>query len=81
MRPFLAVVAAPRINNLRVINTLDSSTPAARLRRFVLYVAEFLASDDGAVIARLVTGIHDDTKLQRMFLERYVMPRRQMQAA
>jgi AcrR family transcriptional regulator len=49
------------------------------LRHYVLYVAEFLASDDGAVMARLVTGIHDDAKLQRMFLERYVMPRRQMQ--
>ena len=30
-------------------------------------------------MARLVTGIHDDTKLQRMFLERYVMPKRHMQ--
>ena len=56
-----------------------SGSPLARLRRYVLYVAEFLASDDGAVMARLVTGIHDDTKLQRMFLERYVMPRRRMQ--
>jgi hypothetical protein len=26
---FLAVVAIPRINNLRIINALDSSTPAA----------------------------------------------------
>jgi len=30
-------------------------------------------------MARLVTGIHGETKLQRMFLERYVMPRRLMQ--
>ena len=29
MGPFLAVVALPRINKLRVINTLNSSTPAA----------------------------------------------------
>src|SRR5260370_26247895 len=50
-----------------------------RMRGYVVYVAEFLASDDGAVMARLVAGIHDDTKLQRLFLERYVMPRRQMQ--
>jgi hypothetical protein len=42
-------------------------------------LAEFLASDDGAVMARLVTGIHNDTKFQHMFLECYVMPRRQMQ--
>ncbi len=30
-------------------------------------------------MALLVTGIHDDMKLQRMFLERHVMPRREMQ--
>ncbi len=53
----------------------------ARLRRYVGYVAEFLASSDGIVMARLVTGIHDDPKLQRIFLEKYVMPRRQMQRA
>jgi hypothetical protein len=29
MGAFLAVVAVPRINKLRVINTLNSSTPAA----------------------------------------------------
>ena len=44
-----------------------------------MYVAKFLASDDGVTMARLVTGIHDDKKLQEVFLERYVMPRRQMQ--
>ena len=44
-------------------------------------MAEFLASDEGAVMAGLVTGIHDDMKLQRMFLERHVMPRREMHAA
>ena len=62
-----------------VLAVSGSGSALTRLRRYVLYVAEFLASDDGAVMARLVTGIHDDTKLQRMFLERYVMPRRQMQ--
>ena len=62
-----------------VLAVSGSGSALTRLRRYVLYVAEFLASDDGAVMARLVTGIHDDTKLQRVFLERYVMPRRQMQ--
>ena len=56
-----------------------SGSALARLRRYVLYVAEFLASDDGATMARLFTGIHDDPKLRQVFLERYVMPRRQMQ--
>jgi AcrR family transcriptional regulator len=62
-----------------VLAVSGSGSALTRLRRYVLYVAEFLASDDGAVMARLVTGIHDDTKLQRLFLEHYVMPRRQMQ--
>jgi AcrR family transcriptional regulator len=51
----------------------------ARLRRYVLYVGEFLSSADGVIMARLFTGIHDDPKLRQMFLVRYVVPRRQMQ--
>jgi AcrR family transcriptional regulator len=62
-----------------VLAVSGSGSALARLRRYVLYVAEFLSSDDGAVMARLFTGIHDDPKLRRTFLERYVMPRRQMQ--
>ena len=33
---FLAVVAVPRINKLRVINTLNSSTPAASTMSFII---------------------------------------------
>jgi AcrR family transcriptional regulator len=62
-----------------VLAVSGTGSPLARLRRYVVYVAKFLASGDGVVMARLVTGIHDDKKLQGMFLERYVMPRRQMQ--
>ena len=62
-----------------VLVVSGSGSALARLRRYVVYVAEFLASDDGVIMARLVTGIHDDKRLQQMFLERYVMPRRQMQ--
>lgn len=64
-----------------VLAVSGGGSALARLRRYVAYVAEFLASSDGIVMARLVTGIHDDPKLQRVFLERYVMPRRQMQRA
>jgi AcrR family transcriptional regulator len=62
-----------------VLAVSGTGSPLARLRRYVVYVAKFLASDDGVTMARLVTGIHDDKKLQGIFLERYVMPRRQMQ--
>jgi AcrR family transcriptional regulator len=62
-----------------VLAVSGTGSPLARLRRYVVYVAKFLASNDGVTMARLVTGIHNDKKLQRLFLERYVMPRRQMQ--
>jgi AcrR family transcriptional regulator len=62
-----------------VLAVSGTGSPLARLRRYVVYVAKFLASDDGVTMARLVTGIHDDKKLQGIFLQRYVMPRRQMQ--
>jgi AcrR family transcriptional regulator len=62
-----------------VLAVSGGGSALARLRRYVLYVAEFLASEDGVVMARLFTGIHDDTRLRRMFFERYVKPRRQMQ--
>jgi AcrR family transcriptional regulator len=62
-----------------VLAVSGSGSALARLRRYVLYVADFLASDDGVVMARLFTGIHDDKRLRRMFFERYVIPRRQMQ--
>src|ERR1700757_1843398 len=62
-----------------VLAVSGTGSPLTRLRRYVVYVAKFLASDDGVTMARLVTGIHDDKKLQAIFLERYVMPRREMQ--
>jgi AcrR family transcriptional regulator len=50
-----------------------------RLRRYVLRACEFLVSEEGTVMARVVTGIHEDKRLSQMFLERYVRPRRQIQ--
>lgn len=52
-----------------------------RLRRHVLRASEFLVSEEGMVIARVLTGIHEDQRLRQMFLERYVNPRRQIQRA
>jgi len=50
-----------------VLAVSGTGSPLARLRRYVVYVAKFLASDDGVTMARLVTGIHDDKKLQEYF--------------
>src|SRR6202521_2533794 len=45
-----------------VLAVSGSGSPLARLRRYVVYVAKFLPSDDGVTMARLVNGIHDDKK-------------------
>jgi AcrR family transcriptional regulator len=62
-----------------VLAISGNGSALARLRRYVLRATEFLSSADGAVMASLVTGIHEDKRLRRMFLERYVIPRRQIQ--
>ncbi len=62
-----------------VLAISGTGSALGRLRRYVLRAREFLSSEDGAVMARLITGIHEDKKLRRMFLERYVVPRRQIQ--
>ncbi len=56
-----------------------SGSGLARLREFSLRAIVFLSSKDGQVIARLVTGIHEDKTLRRMYLNKYVIPIRQIQ--
>jgi hypothetical protein len=48
--------------------------PLRRLRNYIARATEFLCSEDGKVMARLVTGIHEDNNLQQLFLDRYVLP-------
>jgi len=62
-----------------ILTISGQGSPLARLRRYVLRATDFLTSEDGVIMARLITGIHHDKKLRRLFLERYVIPRRQIQ--
>ena len=57
----------------------ETGSGLTRLRRYVLRAAEFLVSEEGAVMARVFTGIHEDKRLRQAFLERYVKHRRQIQ--
>jgi AcrR family transcriptional regulator len=57
----------------------ETGAALTRLRRYVLRAREFLVSEEGAVLARVLTGIYEDQRLRRMFLERYVDQRRQIQ--
>jgi AcrR family transcriptional regulator len=62
-----------------VLAVPENRSALARLRHYVLRAREFLVSEEGAVLARVLTGIHDDKRLNQMFLERYVKQRRQIQ--
>jgi AcrR family transcriptional regulator len=62
-----------------VLAVPETGSALRRLRRYVLRAREFLASDEGAVMARVLTGTYEDQRLRRMFLERYVDQRRQIQ--
>jgi AcrR family transcriptional regulator len=62
-----------------VLAISGAGSALSRLRRYVLRATDFLSSEDGTVMARLVTGIHDDKKLRQVFLDRYVMPRREIE--
>src|ERR1700730_5641338 len=57
----------------------ETGSALRRLRLYVLRATEFLVSEEGAVMARVLTGIHEDKRLRQMFLERYVKHRRQIQ--
>ena len=62
-----------------ILTISGQGSPLARLRRYVLRATDFLTSEDGVIMARLITGIHHDKELRRLFLDRYVIPRRQIQ--
>jgi len=62
-----------------VLSISETGSALTRLRRYVLGASEFLVSEEGSVMARLLTGIHEDRRLRQMFLERYVNPRRDIQ--
>src|SRR6201993_2344228 len=62
-----------------VLAISETGSALTRLRRYVLGASAFLVSEEGSVMARLLTGIHEDKRLRQMFLERYVNPRRDIQ--
>src|SRR5260370_13268189 len=54
----------------------ETGSGLTRLRRYVLRATEFLVSEEGAVMARRLTGIPEDKPLREVVLERYVKPTR-----
>lgn len=54
-------------------------TPLARLRGWFVHRTTWFRSEDARVMARLITGIHGNRDLQRKYLDKFYLPRRQMQ--
>ena len=44
----------------------ETGSGLTRLRRYVLRAAEFLVSEEGAVMARVLTGVHEDKRLRHV---------------
>jgi AcrR family transcriptional regulator len=57
----------------------DRGAPLERLRDQVVRGAAWLHSEEARIMARLITGIYGDKRLQSKFRERFLLPRRQLQ--
>lgn len=64
-----------------VLTYEGKGSPLSRLRDQVVRGAVWLRTEDGKVMARLITGIHGDTELHKIFLDRFLLPRRRMAIA
>lgn len=51
-------------------------SPLARLRKYILRLAEFLDNEDGRVFLRLMLVIQDNPELHQAFYEKVYLPRR-----
>ena len=57
----------------------ESGSALESFHQYILRVAEFLVSENGIVISRLICGINDNKKLHEIYLKRYIIPRRKIQ--
>jgi hypothetical protein len=74
----IASGAFPRVEFERNLErTLKTLGGTERLRDEVVRGAGWLRSEDAKVMARLIAGIHGDRNLERTYLERFILPRRQ----
>lgn len=59
--------------------TGQHGSPSARLRAHLSSSVRWIRSEEGKVMARVIAGIQGDKGLQRSYLEKFYLPRRQMQ--
>jgi len=74
-----AVIFEACLEHLTISRTPVKGSPLAQLRDQILRSREWAHSEEGHVLARIITGIHGNRKLQKLYLEKFYLPRRQAQ--
>jgi AcrR family transcriptional regulator len=74
-----AVIFEACLEHLKLSRAPVKGSPLARLRDQVLRSTDWIHSEEGDIMARVITGIHGDRKLQQLYLEKFYLPRREMQ--
>jgi len=74
-----AVIFEACLEHLKLSRAPVKGSPLARLRDQVIRSTEWIHSEEGDIMARVITGIHGDRKLQQLYLEKFYLPRREMQ--
>src|SRR3974390_2548032 len=74
-----AVIFEACLEHLTISRTPVKGSPLAQLRDQILRSREWVHSEEGRVMARIIIGIHGNRKLQKLYLENFYLPRRQAQ--
>jgi AcrR family transcriptional regulator len=74
-----AVLFEACLEHLKISRAPVKGSPLAQLRDQVIRSVDWTRSKEGHIMARVIVGIHGHRKLQRLYLEKFYLPRRQMQ--
>ena len=74
-----AVIFEACLEHLKLSRSPVKGSPLTRLRDQVIRSTDWIHSEEGDIMARVITGIHGDRKLQQLYLEKFYFPRREMQ--
>jgi AcrR family transcriptional regulator len=74
-----AIIFEACLEHLKLSRAPVKGSPLTRLRDQVIRSTDWVHSEEGDILARVITGIHGDRKLQQQYLEKFYLPRREMQ--
>jgi AcrR family transcriptional regulator len=74
-----AILFEACLEHLTISRTPATGSPLTQLRDQILRSPDWVRSQEGYIMARIITGIHGNRKLQKLYLEKFYLPRRQAQ--